>query len=134
MSYETFLLSDQFTIPRTNFQACMDDICSFHRSINPNIECPGGVASFVAKTVEEKMIEAMAFFGWRPFVSDEGITGLDLELPRAGSADFLKAIAPHVESESTIEYVGEDGVAVKYIFREKKVITYVGKIQYDLLD
>jgi hypothetical protein len=57
MSYETFLLSDQFTIPRTNFQACLDDICSFHRSINPSIECPGGVASFVANTMEEKMVE-----------------------------------------------------------------------------
>lgn len=131
MSYQIFLLSDQVAIPRAKFQACVDGICAFHRSINPNIECPGGVTSFVAKSLDEKLVEAMAFFGWRPFLSDEGITGLDLELPRAGSVEFLTAIARHVEPDSYIEYVGEDGVATKHIFREKGLLTYVGKIQYD---
>jgi len=133
MSYTVFILSDHVTLPRAKFEACLKDIFTFHRTVNPGIECPGGVASFVAETLEEKLIEAMAFFGWRPLLFDEGICGLALETPRAGAVELLRAIAGHVDSDSIIEYIGEDGIATKHIFRENSVKSYTGRIHYDEL-
>jgi hypothetical protein len=132
MSYKIFLLNDDFSIERRNFDICLADIYAFHQAINPQIECPGGVASFVAKTVDEKLQAAMSFFGWTPLTIDnEGLYGLALDPPKSGAPQLLSAIARHVTAGSIIEFIGEDGTATKYVFDGKNVARFAGHIRYE---
>jgi hypothetical protein len=132
MSHEIYLLSDNISIERRNFDMCLVDIYAFHRTLNPNIECPGGVESFVAKTVDDKLKAAMSFFGWPPFTIDNnGLFGLALNPPRSGEPGLMSAIARHVVAGSTIEFIGEDGVATKYVFNGVNVTRFIGRIQYE---
>ena len=135
MSYEIFLLNGDISIERINFEACLKDIYTFHLTLNPQIECPGGVESFVATTVDDKLRAAMSFFGWPPLIIDkDGSSGLALELPRAGKPELLYAIAQHVVAGSIIEFIGENGVATKYVFDGKNVTRFIGRISYDSVD
>lgn len=90
MAYEIFILSDDFGIPREHFECCLEEIYTFHRKIVPEIVCPGGVESFVAKTIEEKLCQALGFFNWYPNVYPDGIYGLHESNRKAGSKELLE--------------------------------------------
>ncbi len=128
-----FLLNDYLEIPREKFSACLEAIYTYHRKVAPTIECPGGVASFLAPTVEEKLVEAMAYFDWNPMVHDDGISGVDGS-PRRINQELLEAIAPYVTAQSVIEYIDEEGKAARFSFNGQQVICETGTIVYTSID
>ena len=130
MSYTVFVLNDNIEIPRQRFDECLRAIHALHRAIQPDIQCPGGVTSYLAESIDDKLCAAMAFFKWRPMIGSDGVCGLSLELERVGGQDFIEAIAPYVTAGSTIEYIGEDGVATKYVFDGRTVVCHTGGIHY----
>jgi hypothetical protein len=132
MSYTIFLLDDSLCIRKEDFPACLEAVYAYHRQVNPAIECPGGVASFLAPAIEEKLVEAMAFFGWRPMLFDDGLFGLALDSPRRGDPGLLLALASHVAAGSVVEYIGEDGRAEKITYDGTTAVAHCGAIAYRL--
>ena len=125
-----FLLNDDFQISKEYFGECINALIEFHKKIEPGIICPGGAASHCAENLSDKLFHSLSFFDWTPFMTKEGVDGLNLDLPKKGNEYALEAIAPFVRSGSIIEFIDEEGNALKYEFLNGCFNKFHGKISY----
>ena len=130
MTTDIFILNDDLQISKDNFEKCINSLIEFHKSIQPNINCPSGAESHCADNLRDKLFHALSFFGWKPIITKHGVIGLDLDLPRKGNQDALEAIAPFVKNGSIIEFIDEEGIASKYDFSNGSLNKFHGKINY----
>ena len=130
MSYEVYYLDSEFIIKNENFGACMRAIEEYHKSLVPDIQCPGGALAYPEKVLEKKIAYALTYFGWPPEINEDGVWNIYYKHDRRGNIGLLRAIAKYVEAGSVIEYIGEDGKACKIEFKNNSIKEFEGQIIY----
>ena len=129
MPYAVFQVGGDIFIPAERFEECLKRIHVFHRSLVADIQVPGGPESHLADSLAEKLLLAIAHFGWEVLATDDGAL-VGVAAPRLGDIRVFSFIAPCVEPGSELEYIGEDGAAWKHIFDGTSVVSLVGRITY----
>ena len=133
MGYEFRVLETEFNIRKENFEETISRIKKCDLQRNPENKYPGGIACNLAKTTQEKIVEAFKDWGWDVDFDEQGnidyieFVGINLH-----EEDLLfSGIANTVENNSFISAIGEDNKIWKWLFDDGECIKKTGQIVYE---
>jgi hypothetical protein len=122
MGYCVHLSEQKFRIPADKIESCLDEILCIQSKYLKDavLSAKKHVKYFEHLPPLLKFVELVnEVWGFRFTPNEAGdLDRVDYELEKMNDFDgFCRAIAPHVESGSYLEFHGEDGEKWRYVFR-----------------